>query len=41
LINCRCRVILTEEVLLAMLELINKYKNYINNDLIYPQVKWN
>jgi len=31
---------LTEGVLAGMLELINKYKNYLNHTLIYPRVKW-
>lgn len=31
---------LTEEVLVEMLELVNKYKHLINQELIFPRVKW-
>jgi UDP-sulfoquinovose synthase len=31
---------LTEDVLVEMLDLVSKYKDHINQELIYPQVKW-
>ncbi len=31
---------LTEEVLVEMLELVSNYKHLINQELIFPQVKW-
>jgi len=31
---------LTEEVLVGMLELVSKYKHFINQELIFPQVTW-
>lgn len=33
--------LLSENVCIELLNLILKYKNYINNDLIYPRVNWN